>query len=108
MKNIGTIQWNTTQNVGWITSNLAVHSHMLHLEGLLFKSIKLLILVYSGARVCIGNNFSLLEQKMFLVQVLQNFKLELENPNYVIETSNRGPYSPSEKFTMKFNKRIVQ
>jgi cytochrome P450 len=35
----------------------------------------------AGSRVCVGNNFSLVEQKLFLVKLLQRFKIEL-TPGY--------------------------
>ena len=34
-----------------------------------------------GPRTCIGNNFTLMEQKIFLISILQNFKLSLVNSN---------------------------
>ena len=35
----------------------------------------------SGSRVCVGNNFSLVEQKLFLVKLLQKFVVDLK-PGY--------------------------
>jgi cytochrome P450 len=35
----------------------------------------------AGPRVCIGNNFSLVEQKLFVVKLLQRFKVALK-PGY--------------------------
>lgn len=41
-----------------------------------------------GSRICIGNNFSLLEQKLFLIQIVKHFKFEFVNPNDDIELKN--------------------
>lgn len=57
----------------------------------------------SGQRVCIGNNFSLMEQRLFLVELLRNFKCELVNPNDVLETTNSFLVQPIPK-KIKFEK----
>eukprot|EP01080_Neovahlkampfia_damariscottae_P000405 gene405-6819_t len=39
----------------------------------------------AGARVCIGNNFSIIEQKIFLSEILKKYKVTLPDPNAKIE-----------------------
>jgi cytochrome P450 len=43
----------------------------------------------AGARVCMGNNFSLLEQKIFLAEVINNFEFSLENENDTISRDSK-------------------
>lgn len=57
----------------------------------------------AGPRLCIGKNFSLLEQKVFLSELLRNFKWELVNKDDEIKIDSRNfvLYSP-KKMTVKF------
>ena len=59
----------------------------------------------AGARVCIGNNFSLLEQKLFLCNLLQKFKVELPYEGYEIPTEFKGVFAPSKDFYLHFKPR---
>jgi cytochrome P450 len=56
-----------------------------------------------GSRVCIGNNFSLIEQKLFVCELLQRFKITLVNEKDEIKTAPfktiRGPLNIHIKLT---------
>jgi len=56
----------------------------------------------SGQRICIGNNFSLLEQKLFLVRLIQNFKVSFLNKNDEIEVKKSALLQQPYKKTIKF------
>ena len=58
----------------------------------------------SGKRVCIGNNFSLLESQILLAVLAQKFKPELK-PEVDITWEMRGTLSSKEGFPMKIVKR---
>jgi cytochrome P450 len=61
-----------------------------------------------GPRTCIGNRFSLLEQKIFLVQLLRRFKLELPDPTYIAKPSYMGTglHAAPKDLNMRFLKRV--
>jgi hypothetical protein len=40
--------------------------------------------------VCVENNFSILESKLFLIELLKNFKIELKDKNANIEEDPLG------------------
>jgi cytochrome P450 len=57
-----------------------------------------------GSRVCIGNNFSIIEQKIFLSEILSNYTISLVNKNDIIEQDPQknflsGPKNIPIKFT---------
>jgi cytochrome P450 len=56
----------------------------------------------AGTRVCIGNNFSLLEQKIFLVGLLKNFEFKLENENEIIESMPNSILFTPKKLNIVF------
>ncbi|KAL0483246.1 hypothetical protein AKO1_011532 [Acrasis kona] len=60
----------------------------------------------AGARVCLGNNFSLVEQKLFLVKLLTKFMLK-PDPKYPRLQYKRAPIlmNISEDFTLRFVQR---
>lgn len=52
-----------------------------------------------GKRVCIGNNFSLLEQKIFLAILLQKYTIELPDPSYELQLNKHKFLNvPEENF----------
>lgn|SRR5690606_3561579 len=61
----------------------------------------------AGPRLCVGKNFSLLEQKVFLAKLLRNYKWELVNKDDQIEIDSRNfiihtPKNIPVKFTPRF------
>jgi cytochrome P450 len=56
-----------------------------------------------GSRVCIGNNFSLLEQKIFLATLLRNYKLSLMDSDEVLESPASFLLTPKKR-NIKFEK----
>jgi cytochrome P450 len=55
-----------------------------------------------GPRKCLGNTFSLLEQKIFLAYVLKRYRCELIDPNYVIQPTAIGfLMGPASDFRIK-------
>jgi len=50
-----------------------------------------------GSRVCVGNNFSILEQKVFLTLLLQKMKWEFKNKNDIVEHSDQFLRTPKKK-----------
>jgi cytochrome P450 len=55
----------------------------------------------AGPRVCIGNNFSIIEQKVFLVEMVKKFKLEADPKNVVVPEKVFG-ISGASKMDIKF------
>jgi cytochrome P450 len=56
-----------------------------------------------GSRVCIGNNFSLLEQKIFLATMLRNFKWSLTDSNEILESPTSFLLQPMKR-NIKFER----
>jgi cytochrome P450 len=57
----------------------------------------------SGSRVCIGNNFSLYEQRVFLVELLKNYKITTKDLGPVL--AQRGMIlTPPQKCELEFIK----
>ena len=59
-----------------------------------------------GARVCIGNNFSLLEQKLFLATLLREYSVHLPEENYKCPIDFKGVYAPNKNLKLIFKKRV--
>jgi cytochrome P450 len=59
-----------------------------------------------GPRMCLGNRFSILEQKIFMTHLLLKYKIELPDPNVVIKplTSN-FTLTPPHDLKVIFKKR---
>jgi len=58
----------------------------------------------AGARVCIGNNFSILEQKVYLVRLLSRFEI-LANKEYQYKLARSSILQISEDFTVCLRER---
>ncbi|KAL0486423.1 cytochrome P450 [Acrasis kona] len=58
----------------------------------------------AGARVCIGNHFSVLEQKVFLARLLLRFEI-LPNPDYRYKVSPSSILCISDDFTVTVKER---
>ena len=59
----------------------------------------------SGSRTCIGINFSLMEQKIFIFNLLTNFKINLIDLNAEIKTNpNSGMLQGPMKMKIEFEK----
>ncbi|KAL0483493.1 cytochrome P450 [Acrasis kona] len=58
-----------------------------------------------GPRTCIGNRFSLLEQKIFLVNLLQSFELSLPSPDCECKPQSFLLYAAPKDFKLNFKKR---
>jgi len=58
-----------------------------------------------GSRICIGNNFSILEQKLYLAQLLQKFEIELPEPDYVVPIQYKTVFTTKKNFQLKFKLR---
>jgi len=59
----------------------------------------------NGPRICVGNNFSLLEQKIFYVELLSRFKISLVDENVKIRKEPIATFviSHPEKVKIKFS-----
>jgi len=55
----------------------------------------------AGPRVCIGNNFSIMEQKVFLAELVRRFKFEAEKNSQVTAEKSFGLSGPA-KMNIKF------
>jgi cytochrome P450 len=44
-----------------------------------------------GSRTCLGKNFSILEQKIFLKEMVSKYQVSLPDSNYVIKYMDQGP-----------------
>jgi cytochrome P450 len=55
-----------------------------------------------GARVCVGNNFSLAEQKIFLSTLLQNFSFALVDEKEMIQEDTSTLLVTPKKCSIKF------
>jgi cytochrome P450 len=55
-----------------------------------------------GARVCVGNNFSLAEQKIFLSTLLQKFSFSLVDKNEIIQEETSTLMVTPKKCQIKF------
>nr|CAG4712036.1 unnamed protein product [Naegleria fowleri] len=59
-----------------------------------------------GPRLCLGKQFSLLEQKSFIISLLQRFKIELSYPDQVMKFNKSQPgLAHEEGFKLKLVKR---
>ena len=59
----------------------------------------------SGSRICIGNNFSLMEQKIFFTEFLMNYEVSLTDTNdEVTVSSTSGIIQSPNKVQVKFTK----
>jgi len=59
-----------------------------------------------GSRICIGNNFSLLEQRVFLSLMLQKFRWEMVDKNANTEYEKPGiVLAKPQPITLKFTPR---
>jgi cytochrome P450 len=61
----------------------------------------------AGPRTCLGLRFSLLEQKVFLITLLQRYKVVLPDPNYVAKP-NIAPgflFAPPKDLVVTLQKR---
>ncbi|KAG2373875.1 hypothetical protein C9374_011760 [Naegleria lovaniensis] len=59
-----------------------------------------------GPRLCLGKQFSLLEQKSFIISLLQRFKIELSYPDQVMSFNKTQPgLAHEEGFKLKLVKR---
>jgi cytochrome P450 len=57
-----------------------------------------------GPRVCVGNNFSIQEQKVFLSIILQNFTFKLKDESQEVKTSKTGFLNPAQPMNVIFKK----
>jgi cytochrome P450 len=59
----------------------------------------------NGPRICIGNNFSIMEQKIFFTSLLMKYELSFEEEKQEIEISeNSGLFQSPKPVTIKFKK----
>eukprot|EP01080_Neovahlkampfia_damariscottae_P006141 gene6141-10149_t len=59
----------------------------------------------SGPRICIGNNFSMMEQKIFFTELLMKYEITLVDPSVSIEVSSNSSILQSPKsVSVKFSK----
>jgi cytochrome P450 len=57
-----------------------------------------------GSRICVGNNFSLNEQKMFLATLLQKLKFSFVNSNEIVAEELSALLLTPQKRQIKFEK----
>jgi cytochrome P450 len=60
------------------------------LLGFHFRNFKFIVNNSSGPRICVGNNFSLMEQKIFLSNLILNYEIEFVNEPKEIEVSHHS------------------
>eukprot|EP01080_Neovahlkampfia_damariscottae_P002712 gene2712-3908_t len=59
----------------------------------------------SGSRVCIGNNFSLMEQKIFFTELLMNYEVIMTNPHEIVDVApSSGLFQSPTKIQVEFKK----
>eukprot|EP01080_Neovahlkampfia_damariscottae_P009458 gene9458-1664_t len=59
----------------------------------------------SGSRICIGNNFSLMEQKIFFTELLMNYEVNLVDSSESVDVSSTSSIIQSPKaVSVKFSK----
>lgn len=59
-----------------------------------------------GPRVCIGNNFALMEAALLLATIAQQFKLRLAEPGYVVEPEPLVTLRPKHGLPLRLEKRV--